>query len=488
MEKLIELQELSVHFTHEDMQKTCALNKVNISINTHEHIAILGENGSGKSTLLRVLRGEIYPDQVDGGKITWYENGLPETSPLAGRNITALISPKVQEYYETQAWNVTCLEIILAAKSNDFILYRKPNYNEIQEVISLAKSLDASHLLDRRISELSQGQLRLILIIRAFIRKARVLLLDEATNGLDNASRILVITALEILSGHKDCPSIVLTSHRSPLPDFITKSYQLEQGEISPYFLPPKQFTSATKIARKFPTTSVHGLHISLNNADVFLDHKKILKSVNFELKPYQQWAIKGNNGSGKSTLLKTILGFLPVALGGVINRTFYSEEHQNGLPLQELALIKQHIRLVSDELQTHYTYNDTVEDIVFAGLDGNIGVYREASEEDIKMVNSCINTVKMGHLRHRPLRSLSTGQARKAILARALVGKPGLLLLDEPFSGLDEKNRLEFIELLETLIYDGLQTILVSHHETDILPSTTHFALMRDGQLFEDA
>ncbi len=484
MEKLIELQNLSVHYTHEDMQKTCALNKVNLSINDGEHIAILGENGSGKSTLLRVLRGEIYPDQVDGGTTTWFENGLAETSPLVARSITSIISTKIQEYYEIQAWNVTCLEIILAAKTNDFILYRKPNYNEIQEVIKLAKGLNASHLLDRKITDLSQGQLRLMLIIRAFIRKAKVLLLDEATNGLDEMSRQMVISALNNLTAHKDCPSIVLTTHRTPLPDFVNKTYSLEHGVLKPYIAEPKQEVIFEKNVKIFPTSEADGLHIKMVNADVYLDHKQILNGINFELKPYQQWAIKGENGSGKSTFLKTILGFLPVALGGSISRTFYNGNYQNGLSLIELSCIKQHIRLVSDELQTHYSYNDSVEDIVFAGLDGNIGVYREANAEDIEMVNACLATVKINHLRHRPLKSLSSGQARKAILARALVGHPSLLLLDEPFSGLDEKSRLEFTELLEELIYGGLQTIVVSHHESDILPSTTHFAAMQNGVL----
>ncbi len=486
MEKLIELQNINVHFTHEDMQKTCALNKVNLSISAGEHIAVLGENGSGKSTLLRILRGEIYPDQVNGGKITWYENGQASNSPLAGRNIACIVSPKIQQYYELQAWNVTCLEIILAAKTNDFILYRQIKHQEIQEVIAIAQKLNASHLLNRKITDLSQGQLRLILIIRAFIRKSKIILLDEATNGLDVNSRELVFSALEQLLENSNT-TIVLTSHRIPLPSFINKIYKLSNGNLTAY---EKQIPIQKQhnVTRSTQSSKVNGLHIQMKNADVYLDHKKILKNINFELKPHQQWAIKGNNGSGKSTFLKTILGFLPVALGGNITRTLFNSENQNGLVLQELAAIKRCIRLVSDELQTHYTYNDTIEDIVFAGLDGNIGVYRKASEEDIDTVNACLNLTNLNHLRHRPIHSLSTGQARKTILARALVGKPNLLLLDEPFSGLDENTRLEFLTILENLIFQGIQTIFVSHHETDFLPSTTHFASMQDGELIINA
>jgi len=490
MNTLIEAQNVSVHYTQKDMEKTCALNAVNFSLSTHEHIAIIGENGSGKSTLLRILRGEIYPDQVNGGHVIWYENSIPETSPLAGRSITSLISPKIQEYYSTQAWNVTCLEIILAAQTNDYILYRTPTEHEIKEAHTITQNLGAEHLLYSKISELSQGQLRIILIARALIRKTPVLLLDEATNGLDISSQKLVLNTLEELTRNNTVysPSIVMTTHRSPIPTFITKSYAMRQGKLYPCSpqITPKKHSTHHALPHKttvFPKVGLKGLHIRIENADVYIDHTKILDSVNWEIKPYQQWAIKGKNGSGKSTLLSTILGFLPIALGGNIKRTLHDGINPSGIILAELSIIKQHIRLVSDALQTHYTYNDTVEDIVFCGLDGNIGVYRKPNKEEILAVDACINTVNLNSLRKRPLRTLSTGQARRTLLARALIGEPSLLLLDEPFSGLDEASCMELTQIIERQIFKGMQTILVSHHDTDFLPSTTHLAIMENGK-----
>lgn len=486
MNKLIDVHNVNVHYTHKNMEKTCALDAINFSLNEHESIAIIGENGSGKSTLLRVLRGEIYPDQVNGGCITWYEDNIPETSPLAGRNITSLISPKTQEYYSTQAWNITCLEIILAAKTNDYILYKTPEENDIKEAYNIAKKLGAEHLLNSKISKISQGQLRIMLIARALIRKSPVLLLDEITNGLDAKSQKLIFDALRELTTDKTgyLPSIVMTTHRTPLPDFITKSYKMQDGKLYPYSpevtVSEHQFST---IQAPIHTKNISGLQIQIENADVYIDHKKILNGVNWNIEPYQQWAIKGKNGSGKSTLLSTILGFLPVALGGQIKRTLYDSMNPYGTILSELSIIKQHIRLVSDALQTLYTYNDTVEDIIFCGFDGNIGVHRKASKEEELSVNTCINNFNLDSLRKRPLHTLSTGQARKTLLARTLMGKPNLLLLDEPFSGLDEISRIEFTEILNAQILNGMQTILVSHHETDFLSATTHLATMENGK-----
>ena len=507
MNKLIEVQNLSVHYTHENMEKTCAINSADFSLSTHEHIAIIGKNGSGKSTLLRVLRGEIYPDQVNGGHITWYENNIPDASPLAGRNITSLVSPKTQEYYSTQAWNVNCLEIILAAKTNDYILYRTPTADEIQEAHNITQKLGAESLLYSKISELSQGQLRIMLVARALIRKTPVLLLDEVTNGLDSASQELVLNALEELckKNTEYSPSLIMTTHRNPLPNFITKSYEMHQGKLNPFSPQASQVkstlpqitngkssnktesskTNQASEANQTPS-NIKGLHIYIENADVYIDQKKILSNINWEIKPHQQWAIKGKNGSGKSTLLSTILGFLPIALGGSIKRTFYENENSQGIILSELSIIKKHIRIVSDALQTHYTYNDTVEDIIFCGLDGNIGVYRKPNKEEELAVSACIDSVKLSSLRKRPLHSLSTGQARKTLLARALIGEPSLLLLDEPFSGLDELSCIEISEIIENQILTGMQTILVSHHDTDFLSSTTHIAKIENGNFHD--
>lgn len=494
MNKLIDVQNVSVHYTHKNMEKTCALDAINFSLREQENIAIIGENGSGKSTLLRVLRGEIYPDQINGGHITWYENNTPESSPLAGRNITSIISPKTQEYYSTQAWNITCLEIILAAKTNDYILYKTPDEDDIREAHSIAKTLGAEHLLYSKISKISQGQLRIMLIARALIRKSPVLLLDEITNGLDVKSQELIFDALREFTADKASysPSIVMTTHRTPLPDFITKSYTMQKGKLYPYSAPitlPEHAFSTIQTAGQaigqtpIATKNIKGLQIQIANADVYIDHKRILNNINWKIEPYQQWAIRGKNGSGKSTLINTILGFLPIALGGNIKRTLYDSTNPQGIILLELAVIKQHIRLVSDALQTLYTYNDTVEDIIFCGLDGNIGVYRTANKEEELLVNTCIDNFNLTSIRKRPLHTLSTGQARKTLLARAFMGKPSLLLLDEPFSGLDEISRIEFTEILNNQILKGMQTILVSHHDADFLSATTHMAIMENGQ-----
>ena len=89
-----------------------------------------------------------------------------------------------------------------------------------------------------------------------------------------------------------------------------------------------------------------------------------------------------------------------------------------------------------------------------------------------------------MDGLGERRFRTLSTGQARRVLLARALAGAPALLLLDEPFTGLDATSRRRMMELIALLMHGGVQIILISHRGDDILPGLTHRAVMRDGRI----
>lgn len=491
MQKLIETKGLCYRYYTENKEEILALDHIDFTLYQGEHISVIGENGAGKSTFLQAIRGEILPSPKDGGKIYWYENGKASDSPLAARELCAIISPKEQDYYARQDWRVNCLEIVLAACSNDYILYREPSREEILQAVEIARQLGAEYLLYTPINKLSQGQLRIMLIARALMKRSPVILLDEPLNGLDDQTQKLFWETLEKLADAKldYQPTIVLTTHIFPLPQYISKTYEMKKGrltliddvsssdllEVSSYYSPaPVQEEKAQSQA----------MEIILENASVYLDHAEILKSVSWHVKPKEQWTLIGHNGSGKSTLLQAIAGFLPVAHGGTLKRYWYENLNASPYALTLLDEIKEKIHIVSDSLQTHYTFNDSVQDVVFAGIDGNIGVYREKTEAEDKKVRDLLLQLNLEHLKSRPFRSLSTGQARKVLIARALVGNPALLLLDEPFSGLDPRNKQEIKEFLEYRIAQtAIQTILVSHLESDYLSCSTHFGTLFKGE-----
>ena len=219
------------------------------------------------------------------------------------------------------------------------------------------------------------------------------------------------------------------------------------------------------------------GMRVLLQNATVYVDRVKVLRNLDWEIRPGEQWLLLGPGGSGKSTLLRAIIGEEHAALGGFIRRFLGSEE------ITGLAALQKNIRMVSDRLQALYAYDDSAEEVVFSGFDGCVGVYRDARENEKAEVRLLLEEAGLSRYARRPFHSLSAGQARRVLLARALAGEPRLLLLDAPFSGLDRQSRAAVIAVLESRIRRGLQTILVSHHDEDRLPSSGHAACLEGGR-----
>lgn len=483
-----------------------ALRNVSLSVRRGEHLALLGPNGAGKSTLLRLLRGETLPDQREGGSIRWFPtekgNGKsPEgnaasltdggdDAPLTGRGMSALLSPGLQERYIRQGWSMRGEDLIAAGYWDDYLLYRKPTEEQREEVLSLARRFRAEALLERRADALSQGQLRLLLLMRALVRRPELLLLDEADDGLDTPTRCAFLMHLEALAGLPLPPTLILTTHRPRLPGFIRRAARLDGGVLSgPFAVCPGadgMFPAAARHApapvRRAAPSGRDGPHIVLRRATVFVDRVEVLHGVDWEIRPGEQWVVRGGNGAGKSTLLRALMGEEFVAVGGELTRRL--PRHGGDNP--DLALVRRGIRLVSDRLQAEYAYDDSTADVVFSGFDGAVGVYREAAPEERAETARLLALVGLADLADRPFRSLSTGQARRALLARALAGDPELLLLDEPFSGLDAVGRAAMTDILEARIAAGLQTVLVSHHDEDRLPSTTHAARLEQGRMTE--
>lgn len=519
LKPLVTLNNVSLSFV--GPPPVVAVNKVSLTLNAGEHSALIGANGAGKSSLLSLIRAERSPDQQNGGTITWFPPSGPDSAPLTGRAMVALVSPKLQEHYCRSGWRVNGAEIILAALYQDYVLYKEPSPAELANCHSLAEALGAQNLLTRSIESYSQGEMRLVLLARALIQEPEILLLDEATDGLDASHRKQFLHSLEALLATQACTVFMSTHRTDHLPSFIRKAWRMKAGVLSPVELRPAAVlgkgpslvpdkntsppalsatlansSSPTPVApahqvsltlplplplREAPLPTHGELRMSLRNATVFVERQEVLHQINWTLCSGQQWMIRGANGAGKTTLLRTLLGEEPVALGGSIERIFPSQGPE---PVTLLADIQRSMRLVSDRLQIQYTYDLTAWDVVFSGLDGSIGVYRQPSNPERADVERCLALVGMEAFAERTFRSLSTGQARRILLARALTGTPDLLLLDEPFSGLDPETRAQFAALLEARMAAGLHIVLVSHYENDRLPSITHQAELAAGRL----
>ena len=170
--------------------------------------------------------------------------------------------------------------------------------------------------------------------------------------------------------------------------------------------------------------------------------------------------ALVGVNGAGKSTLFKAIMGFVPVARGTI---------RLLGMPVRD-ALRQNLVAYVPQAEEVDWSFPVLVEDVVMMGRYGHMGMLRRPSATDRAKVDQALARVGLQDLRHRQIGELSGGQKKRVFLARALAQEGRIILLDEPFTGVDVKTEEQIITLLRTLRDEG-HVMLVSTHNLGSVP-----------------
>ncbi|GGE54805.1 manganese/iron ABC transporter ATP-binding protein [Actibacterium pelagium] len=184
------------------------------------------------------------------------------------------------------------------------------------------------------------------------------------------------------------------------------------------------------------------------------------LKDASFSLPTGTITALVGVNGAGKSTLFKAIMGFVPVAAGdiSVMGQTV------------KQALRKNTVAYVPQAEEVDWSFPVLVEDVVMMGRYGHMGFLRRPGAADRKAVDEALSRVGMSDYRHRQIGELSGGQRKRVFLARALAQEGQVILLDEPFTGVDVKTEEAIIALLRDLREEG-RVMLVSTHNLGSVP-----------------
>ncbi|MBX9863068.1 MAG: manganese/iron ABC transporter ATP-binding protein [Hyphomicrobium sp.] len=202
------------------------------------------------------------------------------------------------------------------------------------------------------------------------------------------------------------------------------------------------------------PSISARDLTVAYPNGHV------ALRDVSFELASGTICGLVGVNGSGKSTLFKTIMGFVRPTRG---------EVRISGLSVRE-ALKSNCVAYVPQSEEVDWNFPILVEDVVMMGRYGHMGLLRIASQEDRRKVDAALERVGMTAYRKRQIGELSGGQKKRVFLARALAQESQIILLDEPFTGVDVKTEAAIVDLLRALRERG-HLMLVSTHNLGSVP-----------------
>ena len=209
---------------------------------------------------------------------------------------------------------------------------------------------------------------------------------------------------------------------------------------------------------------------VRLSKVDLYVGYRQVLRDVNWQLRRGEHWSVFGANGAGKSSFLKLLYGDLSPALGGTIRR--------RGIPRgAPIFAWKKRVGYVSPELQTQYSSGSSVLELVASGRHASIGLAQPMSAADATVARRWLKFFELRKVAGRRPRELSYGQLRRALIARAMAAAPDILLLDEPLTGLDPRQRALMKRLLERLMKAQVTLVAAVHHAED-LPRGMHKAL----------
>ncbi|MCO4467429.1 ABC transporter ATP binding protein [Streptococcus infantarius subsp. infantarius] len=210
-----------------ERQNKKLLNNVTWQVNKGEHWAILGLNGSGKTSLLKLITAEYWTSQ---GSVEVLGNKFGGTDISNMRTKIGIVGSFIAERLSP---HMLAEKIVLTGKYKSSILYTEYGENELEEARQMLISIGGEHLLGRIYASLSQGEKQLLLIARSLMESPEILILDEATSGLDLFAREKLLTQIEQITSLPNAPTIIYVTHHA---EEITRSFThvllLKKGQI----------------------------------------------------------------------------------------------------------------------------------------------------------------------------------------------------------------------------------------------------------------
>jgi molybdate transport system ATP-binding protein len=479
-------------FIHFD-QVTLRLRAHTILTHTDWHIlrgkswAVIGQNGAGKSTLVRALAGLV---PVVAGWI--HRHGLeaqPEAIGYAAFENEHRFVMRDRLRDEARAFSGRFRG---GLRVGQLLRAWQAPAGKVAEVSAL---LALQHLTDRRVRHLSSGEIRRLFIARALLKSQKLVVLDEPFEGLDRHHRHHLTHLLEstIADGRQ---LVLVTHHLENIPAGVTEIMALKEGRVvlqgdrktlldtngqqRLFEARPDLLTTPPPPPINRPSIDSAGDIVHFNNVTVRYGSQVVVRNLSWRVRAGENWALCGPNGAGKSTLLAMIAGDHPQAYANEIY--LFGRRRGSGESIWE---IKRHIGLVSSEFHRRYHRHVTVQDAVASGFYDSVGRYRRLNPPQREQITAWLERFELNHLRARPLATLSYGQQRLVLIARAMVKKPTLLILDEPCQGLDPVQRSRVITAINQIgRSQSAQIIYVSHH-ADQIPAciTRHLELTLAGR-----
>lgn len=360
--------------------------------------------------------------------------------------------------------------------------------NDGSSIEALLVQFGLFHRSEAPLIQLSSGEHKRFQLIKAFVSRPQILVLDSPFIGLDKEARKHLHTAINEASTRGT--KIILITDAHQIPDCITHVAALQDGKLQS-FLPKEEFgQEEISINAHHQPQSLYSLPLSeskaqyeyiinLRDVSVRYGNKTIFQNINWQIKPGDKWLLKGGNGAGKSTLLSLINGDNPQAY----NNEIYLFDKKRGSG-ESIWDIKQKTGFVSPELHAFYNKSTTCFNTIASGFFDTVGLFKKLSEQQKAQVESWIDFLYLAEVQNKPLANLSFGMQRLVLLARALVKNPPLLILDEPCQGLDDEQKDAFVSLVNNICEQFDKTLIyVSHYDSEVPDCIEQVMELKSGE-----
>lgn len=517
---------------------TYALNRVNLKIYPGEFVGIIGPSGSGKTTLASLFSGAI-PHHYSGELLGSVKIAGQDTKNLALTNIACLIGSVIQDI-DAQ---------MVAANVEDEILFGLENFGVPHDEIPnrIASSLETvgiSDLRNRDLDPLSGGQKQKVAIAAILALKPKVLVLDEPTCALDPVSSRMIFSILQNLNKKFGITIVVIEQKVALLSEYCKRLIVLSKGELvldAPVSLALKDIDLLRKVGINYPRTthlikqlqdeqicnpaeltvgveetvntivktlrtdysklsnsnnsnnaesvleSNKETFIKANNSDnsnkpclsinnvsfAYANGVKALKDVSFNANSGELIALIGRNGAGKTTITKIINGLLRPTEGSVAI---------DGIDTKSLRIsqIAKYVSTLFQNPDRQLCKETVLEEVTLSCI--LIGQNEdEAKAHAMEIIDELELDSKASPF------MLSRGQRQMVALAATVVTNPKILLLDEPTCGLDYKECMRIMQVVERLRKNGCCVIMVCHDMEVVLDYATRLITINDGKLIID-
>ena len=452
-----------------------------------ERWVLRGENGAGKTQLLKLLAGDVWPQPTARARRSYWWRGERCDEPQGVRERIAYLGAERQDRYQHYEWNHRVRTIVGTGLQRTDVPLAALRGAQRAQVNALLRRLGIEQWAGRRFLALSYGERRLVLLARALAWRPDLLLLDEPLNGLDADNRRRMLQALAALRRSR-VPWVFATHRLEEVPRGVTHQAVLARGCLTviprvPRARALRERSGAGSGALGARVARVAGGRrppqrpalLELKNGWVWRGGRAVLRAATLRLERGDCWVVHGPNGSGKSTLLAALYGEVGIADRG----SLWRRAQASGEPLRRF---QRRDGRVAPELQAALPRQQTALECVIAGLRTSYGLDGVPSRIERARARRALAHVGAARLRAQPTGTLSYGQMRRVLFARALALRPDILLLDEPYTGLDVRTRAALRALLEGRTLRGMAIVMATHHRDDWPARTSHELQLRAG------